>query len=85
MMDPWYSDAQVANRALGFGTGRQENQPLNDGQIPNVRVVRVRVSTGYTRVEGNRRASRNGRVSSSPTEIPTIRLFPSLYKNSSTN
>jgi hypothetical protein len=36
---------------------------LNDGQILNVRVMRVHASTGYNRVEGNRRASRNGRVS----------------------
>ena len=35
---------------------------LNDGLIPNCRVVRVHVSTGYHRVEGNRRASRNGLV-----------------------
>jgi hypothetical protein len=42
-----------------------------------MRVVRVHVSTGYNRVEGNRRASRNGRVSHLPPEIPnvTIRNF----------
>jgi hypothetical protein len=44
---------------------------LNDGQSPNFRVVRVHVSTGYNRVERNRRASRNGRVSSSPTRNPS--------------
>ena len=37
---------------------------------PSVRGVRVRVRTGYTRVEGSRRASRNGLVSSSPTRNP---------------
>ena len=40
----------------------------------NFCVVRVHVSTGYNRVERNRRASRNGRVSILPPEIPiTIR------------
>jgi hypothetical protein len=29
--------------------------PLNDGQVPHVRAVRAHVSTGYNRVEGNRR------------------------------
>jgi hypothetical protein len=43
---------------------------LNDGQIPNSRGVRVHASAGYSRGEGNRRASRNGRVSSSPTRNP---------------
>ena len=44
---------------------------------PNTRVVRAALGTGYNRVEGNRRASRNGRVSSSPTRIlkVTIRNF----------
>ena len=45
-------------------------RPLNDGQIPNVRGVRVHVSTGYNRVEGSRRASRTGLVSPSPTRTP---------------
>jgi hypothetical protein len=45
-------------------------QKLNDRQIPNFRGVRVALGTGYNRVEGNRRASRNGRVSSSPTRNP---------------
>jgi hypothetical protein len=40
---------------------------LNDGQIPNFRDVRVHVSAGYNLAEVNRRASRNGLVSSSPT------------------
>jgi hypothetical protein len=46
-----------------------------------VRAVRVHVSAGYNRVEGNRRASRNGRVSDLPPEIPTERFatFSSLY------
>jgi hypothetical protein len=50
---------------------------LNDGQIPNVRAVRVHVSTGYNRVEGNRRASRNGLVSDLPREVlnVTVRNF----------
>jgi hypothetical protein len=51
---------------------------LNEEQIPNSRVVRVALGTCYHRVEGNRRASRNGRVSDlPPPEIPnvTIRNF----------
>jgi hypothetical protein len=39
---------------------------LNDQRIPNFRGVRVHASTGYDRVQGNRRASRNGRVSELP-------------------
>jgi hypothetical protein len=48
--------------------GATEKWPLNEGQITKFRVVYV--STGYNRVEGNRRAPRNGRVSSSPTRNP---------------
>jgi hypothetical protein len=50
---------------------------LNEGQIPNVRVLRVALGTGYNRGEENRRASRNGRVSDLPPETPhvTIRHF----------
>jgi hypothetical protein len=51
---------------------------MNDGQIPNFRGVRVHVSTGYTRVDGNRRASRNGRVSDlHPNDFAT---FSPLYR-----
>ena len=46
------SDVKVANRTIQGLAQRQ-----------NFRVVRVHVSTGYNLVEGNRRASRNGRVS----------------------
>ena len=48
---------------LGFGTARQK-MALNEGQISRFRGVRVALGTGYHRVEGNRRASRNGGVSS---------------------
>jgi hypothetical protein len=41
-----------------LGAGPTEHGPFNDGQIRNVRRVRVHVSTGYSREEGNRRASR---------------------------
>jgi hypothetical protein len=53
---------------------------LNDGQIPNPNVVRVAPGTGYHRVEGNRWASRNGRVSDPPPETltGTIRNFSLL-------
>jgi hypothetical protein len=51
---------------------------LNDGRITNPNVVRVARSaatgTGYHRVEGNRRASRNGPVSDLPPEIPPLRF-----------
>jgi hypothetical protein len=67
---------RIVHRVLargGFGEGLARGDrswPLNDGQIPNSRGVRVHVSTGYNRVEGNRRAPRNGRVSCSPTRNP---------------
>jgi hypothetical protein len=61
---------KVANRNARFGTARQRKWPLNDGQIPNPNVARVALGTGYQRVEGNRRASRNGPVSDLPPEIP---------------
>jgi hypothetical protein len=65
---------------LRFGTGRQK-WSLSEGQIPNTRVVRSHLSTGYNPGMGNRRAWRNGRVSSSPPEIPhvAIRTLSSLY------
>jgi hypothetical protein len=50
---------------------------LNEGQIRNSRFVRVALRTGYHHVEGNRRASRNGLVSSSPTQPKPTQLFPS--------
>jgi hypothetical protein len=45
---------------LGFGTRRDREWSLNDGQIPNPNVARVPLVRGYHRVEGNQRASRNG-------------------------
>jgi hypothetical protein len=66
-----YSDAKVANRNARESSARGDRKwPLNDGQIPNVRGVRVHVSTGYNRVEGIRLASRNGLVGDLPPEIP---------------
>jgi hypothetical protein len=47
---------------------------LNEEQIPNCRVVRVHVSTGYSRGEGIRRTWRNGLVSSPPTRNPNIAI-----------
>jgi hypothetical protein len=47
---------------------------LNDGQIPNFHGVRVHVSTGYNRAEGNRRASRNDLVSDLPPETPDVTI-----------
>jgi hypothetical protein len=71
-----YSDGKVANRSQGSARG-DRNRPSNDGQIPNVRGVRVHVSTGYNRGEGNRRASRNGR--GSDLSRPKPPTFSSLY------
>ena len=65
---------------LGFGTARQK-MALNDLQQPNFRGVRVALGTRYNPGEGNRRASRNGRVSDLPPEILPVRFatFASLY------
>ena len=58
---------------LRFGSDRKWS--LNDGQIPNVRGVRVHVRTGYHRVEGNRRASRNGPDLSHPNPLNDSQTF----------
>jgi hypothetical protein len=68
-----HSDENVANRKGGVWARGDRNRSLNDGRIPNVRVVRAHASTGYNPVEANRRASRNGLVSEIP--IVTIRNF----------
>jgi hypothetical protein len=47
---------------------------LERGTNPKPNVVRLHVSTGYNRVEGNRRASRNGRVSDLPPELPNVTI-----------
>jgi hypothetical protein len=47
---------------------------LNDGQIPHFRGVRVHVSPGYHRAEGNRRASRSCLVSDLHPKPPTTRF-----------
>jgi hypothetical protein len=55
---------------------------MNDEQSPNPNIVHLASGTGYHRVEGNRRASRNGPVSDLPPEIPKVTIrnsFPSLY------
>jgi hypothetical protein len=72
-----YSDGKHANRNARVCARGDIKWSLNDGQIPNSRGVRVALGTGYDRVEGNRRASRNGRVSDLSPEIPhvTIRDF----------
>jgi hypothetical protein len=59
---------KLRNRNVRVGHGATE-WSLNDGQIPNPNGVRVAPGTGYRRVEGNRRASRNGRVSDLPPQI----------------
>jgi hypothetical protein len=71
-----YTDAKVANRDLGvegLARGRQI-WSLNDGQLPNLNVAGEASGTRYHRVEGNRRASRNGLVSDLPPDIPTVTI-----------
>ena len=63
----------VANRNV-LGLADREGS-LDEGQIPTFRGVRVHVSTGCNRGEGNRRASRNGRVSDLPPPNNSIRNF----------
>jgi hypothetical protein len=53
-------NSSVCPTTLGFGTARQ-------------RMV-LAPGTRYNRVEGNRRASRNGPVSARPPEIPTVTI-----------
>ena len=67
-----YSDEQVANRNA---KRRDREWSLNDGQIPNPNVVRVAPGTRYHRVEGNRRAWRNGPVK----RCPTTKSQPNRY------
>jgi hypothetical protein len=69
-----FTSTRVQRRKSGESSGCGDRErSLNDGQIPNTRAVRVHVSTGYNRAEGNRRASRNGRVSDLPRNRVTIR------------
>ena len=56
----------------GLARGDRELS-LNDGQIPNPNVARVAPGMVYHRVEGNRRASRNGPGERSPTRNPSSR------------
>jgi hypothetical protein len=78
-VQPMRGKNAVANRNVRGLTRGDRKRPLNDGQTPNVRVVRVHVGTGYNRGEGNRRASRSGRVSDlSHPKPPTLR-FATLF------
>jgi hypothetical protein len=70
--------AKVANRDVGFDAGRQK-RVLERGTNPKLsRRTCVAVSTGYNPVEGNRWASRNGRVSDLPTRNPSRSRLLSL-------
>jgi hypothetical protein len=62
------------NVTLRFLARGDRKCSLDDGQIPNSRGVSAHVSTGYNTGEANRRASRNGRVSDLPPEIPTVTI-----------
>jgi hypothetical protein len=72
---------KAANRNANVWHGATENGPwMMDGPIPNPNVVRVAPGTGNHRVEGNRRASRNGLVAiSHPQSLPSrFATFASL-------
>jgi hypothetical protein len=58
---------------LGFGTGRQR-MALERGTSPKLSRRTCSPRYGLHRVEGNRRASRNGRVSDLPPEIPNVTI-----------
>jgi hypothetical protein len=58
---------------LRFGSGDRK-------RIPNPNVVRVAPGTRYHRVEGNRRASRNGPVSDLPPEIPNVTIRNCVHR-----
>jgi hypothetical protein len=78
------ASASIASTSLGLADTHTVRRPSaihgagsnwslnNDGQIPNSRGVRIALGTGYNHGERSRRASRNGRVSSSPTRIPNV-------------
>jgi hypothetical protein len=51
-----------------------EERKSRTDQPQHLRSVRVYASTGYTRVEGTRRASRSGLVSDLPREFPTVTI-----------
>jgi hypothetical protein len=74
---------KLRTEMLGFGAGRQKM--VLERETNPKRSRRVHVSTRYNRVEGNRRASRNGLVSDLPPENPHLdsQLFVSLYATSS--
>jgi hypothetical protein len=59
---------------LRFGAGRQREVLERMDKAQTFRAARVHVRTGYSPVEGNRRASRNGLVSDHPPGIPTSSL-----------
>jgi hypothetical protein len=59
---------------LGFGNERQETVLERGTQIPNVRALRVHASTGYNRVEGNRKKWRNASLSDLAPGIPNVTI-----------
>jgi hypothetical protein len=64
-----WSGNVVRNRTIRVWE-RAEKWPLNEAQHPHFHSARVVHDTRYSRVEGDRRASRNGPVSSSPARNP---------------
>jgi hypothetical protein len=71
-LDGQAEEKEGARFTLLFGTARHREWSLNDGQTPNLNLVRVATGTGYHRVEGIRPASCNGGVSDLPPEIPNV-------------
>jgi hypothetical protein len=72
---------ETVMQKLGGLARRDRKWSLNDGQIANPNASRVALGTGYHRVKGNRRASRNGPVSDlHPKPLKSrFATFASLY------
>jgi hypothetical protein len=71
-----YTATQKGCESDCYGLARGDRKcSLNEGRIPHFRGVRVHVGTGYNRVEGNRRASRNGHAIFHPKPLVAIRNF----------
>jgi hypothetical protein len=70
-----WTKLRIVTLPNSYGLGRGDRKGALNDHIPNFRGVRVHVSTGYNRVEGNRRASRNGELLSRTDRRFTIRNF----------
>jgi hypothetical protein len=76
-----YSDEKVANRNIRVGHRGDRKRPLNDGQRPKLRGVRVVLSTGYSPVRGKSAGvvKRRRELISHPKSLSVrFATFPSL-------